>query len=521
MKSPNYGDDPEHYKQLIANINEEVDFAMYLQQIGYKLMDKSAGSMEFQNDEDRIVLQTKRSPVTYFNRNDSNDKGLFFKYLRQRSPNFYKAVQAGLEIANWTNTVETDILQPKKMNVRAKSLEENYNITPLRNSHYLRIHRSISRKTLNSPLFKGRIFNAYHIRDNGGRIANIAFPKYDLNGNAKNYILYNKPYRSKKDDKTKKFRLVLNQKDHLLFHSKPIENPKKIIFGESGIDLVSYHELHGKPDNFYVSFGGNVYQEKVQHFLQLVRPMLTNESTRLVSIMDNDLKGCEFDLKVFAALINEYNPNIYIETAFCSDNVSMRIHYAKKSRGRLPHHTAILNEKLTLDSNREDFVFSPIRCVGFSDKILFEFSLQETVNVSQIEQGQNVFRTILNTIIALYLPFRADLHKSQGKDWNDDLRASKKEKYVRMETFQRQNISVGDKIALNTVKGPEGGTNQGVVKSIKEKGVECDFGLNYTYAIPYSAIKVHFKKSTGQVSKQGNQKSNMNSKNNNLQNILS
>lgn len=519
MKSPNYGDNPEHYKQLIAKINEEVDFAMYLQRNGYKLINKSAGSMEFQNDEDRIVLQTKRNPVTYFNRNNSFDKGLFFKYLIQRSPNFYKAVQAGLKIANWTNTLETDILQPKKTNVRSKSLEENYNITPLRNSHYLRIHRSISPKTLNSPPFKGRIFNAYHIRDNGGRIANIAFPKYDLDDNAKNYILYNKPYRSKKENQTKKFRLVLNQKDHLLFHSKPIKNPKKIIFGESSIDLLSYHELHGKPHNFYVSFGGNVYREKLQHFLQLVRPMLTNESTRLVSILDNDLKGCEFDLKVFAALINEYNPNVYIETAFRSDNASIRIHYKEQIRGRLPYHTEILNKKLTSDIRKKDLVFGPVRCVGFSDKILLEFSLQEVANVTHIKQ--NVFKTILDTINALYLPFRADLHKSQGKDWNDELKATKKEKYVRMETVQRQNIAIDDKIELDTVKGPEGGTNQGVVKSIKENALECDFGLSYTYAIPYSAIKVHFKKSTGQVSEKGNQKSKINSKNNNLQNILS
>ncbi|MBC7000349.1 DUF3991 domain-containing protein [Cytophaga sp. FL35] len=519
MKSPNYGDNPEHYKRLIAKINEEVDFAMYLQRNGYKLINKSSGSMEFQNDEDRIVLQTKRNPVTYFNRNDSLDKGLFFKYLMQRSPNFYKAVQAGLEIANQSNTIENDILKPKKSNVRAKSLEENYNIKPLLNSQYLMVQRGISRKTLNSPPFQGRIYNAYHIRDNGGRIANIAFPKYDSDGNAKNYILYNKPYRSKKDNETKKFRLVLNQKDHLLFHSKPIENPKKIIFGESGIDLLSYHELHGKPHNFYVSFEGNVYREKLQHFLQLVRPMLTNESTRLISILDNDLKGREFDLKVFAALINEYNPNVNIETAFRSENACLRIHYTEKTRGRLPLHTEILNEKLTSDISKHGLVFGPVRCVGFSDKILLEFSLHEMANVTRSKQ--NAFKTILDTINALYLPFGADLHKSQSKDWNDDLKATKKEKYVRMETVQRQKIAVDDKIELYTANGPEDGTNQGIVKSIKENGLECDFGLRYTYAIPYSAVKVHLRRRTAQVYEKSDQKSKINSKNNNLQNILS
>ncbi|ASV32354.1 MULTISPECIES: toprim domain-containing protein [Maribacter] len=521
MKSPNYRDDPEHYKRSIAKINEEVNFPMYLHQNGYQLITKSAGSMEFQNDEDRIVLQTKRNPVTYFNRNDSFDKGLFFKYLMQRSENFYKAVQAGLEIAARAYGLEHNALRANKPNTFVKSLEENYNIVPLRNSQYLRVQRSISRKTLNTEAFKGRIFNAYHIRDNGGKIANIAFPKYDLEGNAKNYILYNRPYRSKKDNEIKKFRLVLNQKDHFLFHSKPIDRPARILFGESGIDLLSYHELYGKPDNFYVSFGGNVYQEKLQFFVQLIEPILQTKKTELISITDNDLKGHEFDLKIFTAVINRYNPNIYIETAFRSGKVSMGIHYTEKVRGQLSHHTTILNKKLTSDIEKDYLVFDLVRCVGFSDKILLEFSLNEVVNTPHIEQKQNVFKTLLNMVNALYLPFQTDLHKSQGKDWNDDLCASKSITYLKMDAVVPNVIAVGDKIELHTTKGPEGGTNQGLVKSIKKNSVVCDFGLNYTYAIPYSAIHSHFKKSAAQVIEQGSEKSKMNSKNNTLQNNLS
>src|SRR5690554_3446583 len=98
MKSPSYGDDPEHYKRLIGKINEEADFPMYLRSNGYTLANKSAGSLEFHSERDRIVLQTSRNPITYFNRNDSTDKGLFFKYLLHRNPNFYKAIKLGLEI---------------------------------------------------------------------------------------------------------------------------------------------------------------------------------------------------------------------------------------------------------------------------------------------------------------------------------------------------------------------------------------------------------------------------------------
>jgi hypothetical protein len=517
MQSPNYGDNPQHYKNLIAHINEEANFPMYLHQNGYKLVQQSAGSMEFQNDEDRIVLQTMRKPMTYFNRNDSCDKGLFFKYLLQRSANFYKAIESGLEITNRTYDLGNTVIKITKSNAFLKSLEEKYNIVPLRNSNYLRIHRGICKATINSPLFRGRIFNAYHIRDNGGRIANIAFPKYDLAGDPKNYILYNKPYRRRADNKVKKFRLVLNQKDHFLFHSKIMARPTRIIFGESGIDLLSYQELHGKKDDFYVSFGGNVHREKLQFFMQLITPMLQNKGLELKSIMDNDISGHEYDLKIFTALINQNNTDLYAEASFKNGNVSLSIHYTEKVRNRIASHKNLLEEKLTSDLRRDNHVFGLVRCVGFSDKLLLEFSLQEVINTTHIIRQQNVFKTLLDAINGLYLPFTANIHKSNGKDWNDDLMVSKKTKFIKMEKVVPKELGIGDQIELKSPKGPEGATNKGTIKSIKPNGVECDFGLTYTYAIPYLAIVSHFK-NTAFLSRE--REDERTKKNDNLQNHI-
>lgn len=517
MQSPNYRDNPEHYKNLISKINEKVNFPMYLAQTGYKLIQQSTGSMEFQNDEDRIVLQTLRKPMTYFNRNDSLDKGLFFKYLMHRSSNFYTAVESGLEITNREYDLDKTAIKITKPQAFMKSLEENYNIFPLRNSNYLRVQRGISKKTINSAPFKGRICNAYHIRDNGGKIANIAFPKYDLKDNPKNYILYNKPYRSKVDNKVRKFRLALNQKDHFLFYSKPILKPTRIIFGESGIDLLSYHELHGKEDDFYVSFGGNVYKEKLQFFVQLIEPMLKNKTVELKSIMDNDISGHEFDLKVFTSLINENNPNINMEISFRQGNVSLSIHYTEKIRNKIAPHKKLIEEKLTSDTLKEDLVFGFVKCIGFSDKLLLEFPLQGVNNTAHIERKHSVFKTLFKTINGLYLPFRASIHKSNDKDWNDDLQASKKVKFLKMESVVIGNLAVGDKIELKTAKGPEGKSNKGIIMAIKPNGVECDFGLTYTYAIPFSSIVSHFKKTTALSIERTTVRTK---KNNNLQNHL-
>jgi hypothetical protein len=517
MQSPNYLDDPEYYKRLISKINSEVNFPMYLHQNGYKLIKKSAGSMEFKNDKDRIVLQMAREPVTYFNRNDSQDKGLFFMYLLKRNINFYKAVQAGLEIVNGLGYMENTPMKVRSSKVVRKSLEENFNIVPLRNSHYLRQQRCISKTTINDPLFQGRLLNAYSIRDKSNKNANIAFPKYDLNDHPQNYILYNKSFRSIRENRIKKFRLVLNQKDHFLFYSNPIKHPSKIIVAESGIDLLSYHELHGGPDNFYVSFSGNVYQKKLEFFGQLTEDYLKSNGVSLVSIMDNDIKGFEFDLKLFTNLINRFNPNVYLESSYSHGNVSLSINNTSEVGVQLTNPITLLEEKLSSLLGWDKPMLRSVKWVRYKDKIVLKFSLPEIINNNLVDGEKNLFKILLQTISELYLPFKATIHKSKGKDWNDDLRDSKKAKYIKMETVSADFMDIGDQIELKTTKGPEVAPNFGIIKSINSNSLECDFGLEYNYTIPLNEISALLKKKATLASEKRNDRIE---KNNNLQNSI-
>jgi len=517
MQNPNYIDDPDHYKRLISKINAEVNFPMYLHQNGYKLIKKSAGSMEFKNEKDRIVLQMAREPVTYFNRNDSQDKGLFFMYLIKRNTNFYKAVDSGLQIVNGIGYIENTPMKVRSSQAERKSLDENFNIVPLRNSNYLRQQRCISKATINDPLFKGRLLNAYSIRDKRYKYANIAFPKYDLDDHPQNYILYNKTYKCSRDNKIKKFRLVLNQKDHFLFYSNPIKNPSKIIVAESGIDLLSYHELHGSPDNFYVSFNGNVYQRKLEFFGQLIESYLKTNMVSMVSIMDNDIKGFEFDLKLFTNLINRFNPNVYVESSNRYGNVCLTINYTSKVGGQLANHITLLEEKLSSSLGWDKPMFSSVKWVRYKDKIILEFSLPEIIKINQVDGGKNLFKSLIDTINGFYLTFPATIHKSIGKDWNDDLRDSKKTKFIKMETVRADVMGIGDQIELKTTKGPEGGPNLGNIKIINNQSVECDFGLEFNYTIPFSEIRAHLKKNAPLTPEK---KKTEIKKNNNFQNSI-
>ncbi len=502
-----YSENTGYYKRLIAQINAEVNFPGFLYHSGYQLLKKSAGSLEFSNGEDRLVLNIGRNPVTYFNRNDSTDRGLFFKFIRKQHDNFYQTVKSGLEIIDRTYELEESSLPLPKKQENPKTLEENYNIVPLKKVDYLVRYRGLSEAILNDELFKGRIFNAFHIKDNGSKIGNIAFPKYDLQGNPKNYILYNQPYFDRREQKRKKFRLTLNKNDKYLFYSMPIANPKHIVFGESAIDLLSYHQLHGTPEKFYISFGGSIYLEKLAFFAQLIEPYLGNKKVALISAMDNDRAGQQFDIKVFAALVNQCHPNVYIEHIFKKGNICLTVHYVESHRNRIPQDRNTIESVLKSNFKNDDLAFDLIRPIGFSDKLVLECTLDEITNTIQLQsKKKNVMELLLETMGKLYLPVKFAIHKSRGKDWNDDLRESKKNSYTALSKVAPRRMKIGDKIELKDRKGPEGAKNQGTIVGIETSSVDCDFGLKHTYRIPISAIKKHYRKTQENAKIKGTQK---------------
>jgi hypothetical protein len=486
-----YKEDPEHYKRLIDKINKDVDFAGHLFRLGYGMLKKSAGSMEFIKDGDRIVLMTSRSPVSYFNRNDSEDKGLFFRFIRNREDNFYKAVKQGLEIIDSGHEYEGKRPKPIRTPGKKRSLEEMYHIAPLRNAIYLTKERSIDMGTLASDHFKGRIFNAFHHNDNGSKIANVAFPKFDLEDRPQNYILYNRPYKDRDSGKLKKFRMVLNGKDHFLFRSNtPKEGVERIVFGESGVDLLSFHELKGKKGDLYISFGGNVYKEKLDFFQELITPVISQKKVELVSIFDNDPSGFEYDVHVFTKLINGMANGIYMENTIRQGTVSMKIHYNPDHRGQMVQDARTIGNTVgTVPST--DGLF---HIVVFSDKVVLEFSLPGSMPSKPIDRRiADTLRTLLMTLSQLYLPVKTHIMKSVGKDWNDDLRNHKKGTYLELRTVEHDQIRHGDKIILKTMSGPEGSPNEGIVEEIRPTGILANFGLRYSYMVPFQAIEAHLR----------------------------
>lgn len=418
----NYSKDPLHYKKLIAQIDEEVDFSGYLNAQGYQLLRKSTGSQEFKKNDERIVLQTKRHPVTYFNRNDSLDKGRFFKFIHTRSGNFYEAIKSALEAIERTYpTVNTTT--PQKSTKNFISLEERYNIQYLTKFVYLTEERHIGQSTLRSEAFKGRIFNAFHINDNHGRIANVALPKYGTDGNIKNYTLYNRPYRDRKDGKTKKFRLFLNDRYEYLFVSNPEIKADKVVCVESGFDALAYHELHGFPKAFYISMSGHIDDRKLEQFFQWNNLVGGAATLPIHLAFDHDIEGMRYDLMVVRSYINRQSDRVFMELVWKRPNMQIKLNYPSGSLAEMERDGGFINKQIASGPEEMAEVFEKAIC--FKDKVVWELDLDRIHRFSQA--SRDFWKKAISILSECFTRDTFKIDKSPTrKDWNDELISVKK-----------------------------------------------------------------------------------------------
>lgn len=420
MKS--YSEDPLHYKQLITRINEEVDFSGYLTAQGYDLLKKSAGSHEFKNDDERIVLQIKRQPVTYFNRNNSSDKGRFFKFIHMRSANFYEAIKSGLAAIEQSYPTANIQIQ-QKSNKNVISLEERYNIQPLTKTAYLTEGRNLGPATLHSEAFKGRIFNAFHINDDQGRIANIALPKYGTDGSIKNYTLYNRPYRDSKDGKTKKFRLFLNEHYEYLFVSNPEIKAEKVICVESGFDAMAYHEFHGLHNAFYISMSGHIDNRKLEQFFQWNALVNRTNSLPIHLAFDHDIDGMRYDLMMLSSCVNRRSDRVNMELIWKRPIMQVKLNYTSKSLTEMERNTDFINSQIA--NGPEGMAQAFEKAICFKEKVVWKLDFDKVQRLPH--ESRAYWKKAIDILSKCFAKNTIKIDKSPTcNDWNDELISVKK-----------------------------------------------------------------------------------------------
>jgi len=418
-----YKGNEEFYKELINKINSEINFPGFLSNSNYDLANKSASYLEFRNKQDKIVLKSNASPVTYFNRNDSQDNGLFFNYLLNRDSNFYKAIKTGLEAINRVYEINPILKTQKKP---FKSLEENYNVTSeLVNHSYLTKERGIDKKTLELEVLKGRVLNAYHINQNKSTIPNIAFPMYNIEGNISNYRLYNKDYLCRTTNEIKKFRIVLNsEKANALFHTNlNINNIERVYACESEIDAISLIELKKDYNAAYFVFGGGLSKKKKENFYKKLLEIQKNHpNISIIQATDNDGQGLHYDIELSAFIITKTNSEVDIEYKNKKPGLDLLINYKNpnlidndfnKLKGQMNEN----NSKLLQYGYQLDWL-------QFKDKI--KWSIQNPKNNPLKSEVKIIIKDALNTINVAYNKIPTKILKPTLGDWNDDLKFQKK-----------------------------------------------------------------------------------------------
>tara|TARA_R110000744_G_scaffold135782_3_gene245391 strand:+ start:960 stop:2522 length:1563 start_codon:yes stop_codon:yes gene_type:complete len=496
----NYADNRMHYRMLISKINQEVDFSGYLHVKGYALLKSSVGSKEYGKDQERIVLNTKRNPVSYFNRNDTQDKGWFFSYILHRSTNFYTAITLGLEAINASHYSEAKtnhVLHAKK----STNLEAKFLIEPLKRWNYIIKERGLSLKTLESEAFKNKVLNGIYDSTKGNQITNIALPLTDTEGNIKNYILFNKPYWSPKKNKLEKFRRVMNSEYHFLFASNPTANIKAIACFESGFDAMAFHESKGFPNLFYLAFNGQLDERKLEQFFLWKNKIDPNGKLPIKLGFDHDIAGFYFDMYFLKSLMDrEKKQNDFVLHRQNSE-VKLQI------RGR--EITKFGEElKTGLTNINQQIGQQPAKVISLKETLIIEIQLENILLLGHGKYGSrwywDGFFSVLTS--ALEGPKIQIQKPPLHKDWNDDLIWFKTHEQL----MDVSSISKGIDKSLWAVhvSKPQGNYSPiGKVMMVGEQKVLCDIGEIAYRWISKEEITAFFRKKKTLVTHQENIKS--------------
>jgi len=407
---------------------------------------------------DSIVVDTKKQ--TYFNSGNDSDKGDLIQFQANRLSSIVKvdktkeAFYESLKILNQTVGNYEEIKNNPTIKDKDKYLEKKeklvaiqnkeWNHVPIENSSFLSEERSIDLKTILHPTFKDTIFNTYFRLDNGHLITNTAFGKFK-NGELVGLEVRNKGLKNIVGD------------DAAIFISN-VEHGNKInrvFYSESAIDALSCFELLSNNPNFkvenndycFISFGGNLYESKLNNFRNELDNLKVDRNTKFISITDNDLdkveskkEGKKYDVMVTKTLLEKFYPGVVLNldnSQYYELTVSDIVFKAKLE---IAAPEIISKQNADVENNfSSDERFGKYTMIKKDEnqiKILFSKDLPLTNNDKNDVKINNGFKDIINIVNPnMYIS-----HKSKSKDWNEDLQNIKKKiNELELKHQERQN----------------------------------------------------------------------------------
>ena len=284
--------------------------------VGYKIRKKDGLKWPVLKDDisgDKIIIVNPKSISNqgYFNPQDIKDKGTLINFIKNRLGSIFPYLNGHSEAGNINAVLYNyqNLTLPEKNLFKkgVNKLVEEYaekkfclpeGLSELKDPSYL-YFRGIHSETFNNSLFKGKIFN---LNLNGYN--NIAFAYYNAFDDTVGFELRNK-----------QFKHVIEGTDRSagIWHSNLTDILENIILTESPIDALSYHQLKGKNNSLYVSFGGSVAEGQLETVKSIISESSENSELKIISAVDNDEMGRIYTQKfkdAFAGKIIEDFPRL-------------------------------------------------------------------------------------------------------------------------------------------------------------------------------------------------------------------
>lgn len=291
--------------------------------VGYKIRVKEGIKWPVLKDEvsgDKIIIVNPHSTSNqgYFNPRDANDKGTLINFVKNRIGSIFPYRNDKTEVGNINavlyNYLNLPLPERKVFKEGEKNLKEEYSekefhlpegLTALNDTTYLNF-RGIHSEILFGSFFQGKIFNL-KIKDN----SNVGFPYYDESKNILGLELRNKQF---------KHFIEGSDRSAGIWHSNIPERLEWLILTESPIDALSYHQLKGRKNSLYVSFGGSVALGQLKTVQNIIAKAKAGADLKIISAVDNDEMGKLYTEKFKQALskeivedfpvLNDYNEDL-------------------------------------------------------------------------------------------------------------------------------------------------------------------------------------------------------------------
>ncbi|GAA4379470.1 toprim domain-containing protein [Hymenobacter koreensis] len=435
------------HELTFQKIKEQVELPELLRHYGYTLkkgevLGKGKWHV-FEGDDTLVVFKGRGGDWMYFNAQDDRDKGSVIDWMKNRvNSGRISGIAQAPDRSVWQavndhfraylNLPEAQRpqldLPPIAETAPGEKFHSIYtrNCRPLENTAYLE-GRGITKSTLALPQFAGRILNQFHTVQHPGMPAktyvNTAFPAYH-EGRVVGLELKGEGFKGQAPE---------SQFSRSLWLSKlPEPGPATyLLVSESALDALSYAQLHAGDTALYASTAGTLTQNKI---FELKRLLTEAGIPTVRAAFDNDTQGHYFDTRLLAGFARADNPMKVVREHERLLTVEVTTNNVASLQA-LNDKLKVYNAAATVQYYQHSGTTAG-KAISPTLRNELIHSVQSAPNTYQFHVPIN--RDALGAfnqaaIHSLAFEHQVEIAKSQGKDWNQDLKQDQLQRVVKQQ----------------------------------------------------------------------------------------